>query len=94
MPNPRIARAACQRAEGTVLRVTCPVCDEHVEVQVQDGDVSIITACINSCDRDSHFPREELDERAINAFTNERIGLEDHYQQLEVDAYLERRRGW
>lgn len=57
--------------------VPCVVCEELVRCVVEYGLFEeVLIGCINSCEKDSDYPMDELEARAINAALVERHDYE------------------
>lgn len=61
------------------VEVPCPTCGELTPCTVYGADVVMEGPCVNQCDRESHFNRDELNDNAYAQAEQERRERAESY---------------
>ena len=79
VPYHVIAARVQQEMYTVEIDLPCPVCEEVITVDVIGGDdVELITACDLKCHRESGYPWDAMEARAIGRAQSERADYEQH----------------
>ena len=86
MHSSQISRREYELAHNEMYQLEvdaeCPSCGELIACTVYGADVVMDGSCINQCDKDSHFDRDTLNERAYSAADTLRRARAQHEADL------------